>query len=53
MKNNHEALLERAAAAIKPKTDHETELAKLVASSMQTGYTLGKLAKTKPQQKSA
>jgi len=54
MNKTHDDLLARAANAIKPLTEHETELTKLVASSMQTGYTLGKLAQPKPtRQKSA
>lgn len=38
--------LTRACEIIKKLDDHETEVTKLVAESMQTGYDLGKMEKT-------
>ena len=40
----------KAAEIILPQEDRQTELDKLVAASMQTGYELGKLA-AKPEEK--
>ena len=34
----------KAAEILLPQSEHETELDKLVATSMQAGYELGKLA---------